>query len=102
MTQHFGLRAGAHGAEDSKGRGRPRYTIGAQLATGTLNAFLGITRGTGATNPGAAVFSPADGAAIPNGTDMLYNFGLSGTLAPGISTINFAPNGFGGYDWTSS
>jgi hypothetical protein len=76
-------------------------TIGAQLATGTENAFLGITRGAGATDPGAALFSPASTGVTVNSLQMLYNFGLAGTLAPGISTITFIPNGVGNYDWLS-
>ena len=76
-------------------------TIGAQLTTGTLNAFLGISRGATATDPGPALFSPAGGGVTVNSTQMLYNFGLSGTLAPGISTITFVPNSLSNYDWTS-
>ncbi|MSR75947.1 MAG: hypothetical protein EXS14_10820 [Planctomycetes bacterium] len=76
-------------------------TIGVQLPPGAISAFLGISRGAGATDPGAALFAPAGVGTTVNSTQMLYNFGLSGTLAPGINTITFVPNGVGNYDWTS-
>ena len=75
--------------------------IGAQLTTGVANGFLGITRGATAADPGAALFSPAGSGTTANAFQMLYNFGLAGTLAPGISTITFVPNSLGNYDWTS-
>ncbi len=74
----------------------------AQGAQATINsALLGISRGAGATNPGQAPFSNAATGVTSNATDMLYNLGIAGTLAPGITAITFAPNAFGNYDWMS-
>ncbi len=70
-------------------------------AGGTANSFLGMSPGIGATDPGQTLFSPLASGVTANATDMLYNFGLAGTLAPGITSITFAPNVVGNYDWSS-
>lgn len=74
---------------------------GAQAVGGAQSAFLGMSPGIGATDPLQAAFSPAAVGVTTNATDMLYNFGLCGTLAPGITSITFVPNGFSNYDWSS-
>jgi hypothetical protein len=64
--------------------------------------FLGISRGnTGATNAGAAMFANLVGFTA-NATDMIYEFGSGGTLAPGITNIRFIPNGSGNYDFIAN
>jgi hypothetical protein len=67
----------------------------------TLNGFFGISRGAGATNPGTTAFSPPSSNVTGNATDMIYNFGLAGTHATGLSSITFLPNASSNYDWIS-
>jgi hypothetical protein len=76
------------------------FAMGPQIFNNT-NQFLGISRGAGATNPGQATFSPAGSGVTVNGTDMLYNFGLAGTLVPGITSTVFYPNAFNNYDFVT-
>jgi hypothetical protein len=69
------------------------------IGVGPGSMFLGISRGnTGATDPGMTNFT--NGVGITGGpNEMIYEFGGAGTLAPGISSIQFFPNGAGNYDW---
>ncbi len=68
---------------------------------GIETSFLGISMGAGATDPLPAAFSPAGAGVTTNATDMLYNFGISGTNAPGINAITLMPNAFNNYDFIS-
>ncbi len=72
--------------------------------TGASNAmFLGLSRGSAGptTDPGSSPFSIGGIFSGPtNPTDMLYEFGQAGTLAPGVSTLIFTPSLAGNYDWT--
>jgi hypothetical protein len=71
--------------------------IGSQ--TGTLNMFLGVSRGATATIPAVPTSFAAPSGSTGNATDMIYEFGLAGTLGSGRNTILFIPNTFGNYDW---
>lgn len=74
----------------------------AGIVPDTGNMFLGLSGGNiaGATDPGAADYSLTAGVSL-NATDMIYEFGTVGSLAPGISQILFIPNGLPNYDWTA-
>jgi hypothetical protein len=66
--------------------------------------FLGMSPGnTGpATDPGNAPFAAGAAGAAANATDMLYDFGtgIPLTLAtPGLSSIQYTPDGGGNYIW---
>ncbi|HEY6223617.1 MAG TPA: hypothetical protein VIW26_07530, partial [Gemmatimonadales bacterium] len=66
------------------------------------NQFVGISRGLGATDPGQTDFSGSIGLGPqpgPGGTAMIYRFGPEGTLAPGVTSITFTPNGTGNYNF---
>ncbi len=75
--------------------------LGAQLVGSTLNMFTGISKGGGATDPGAAAFAPLSSGITGNGTDMLYLFATAPANG-GCANIFFTPNAFGNYDWTSN
>ena len=73
--------------------------------------IIGISPGNGATgnvalDPGAQAFAPA-GAGSGGPNDMLYEFndvsvtlsGIPASVAGGLSSLIFAPNVAGGYDW---
>lgn len=66
--------------------------------------FLGLSRGEGATDPGPAVFAIGGPNAPANATDMIYEFGPEGSLAPGVATLTFLPlatgPAAGNYAWT--
>jgi hypothetical protein len=80
--------------------------------TSTLDdQWLGISAGAtlGATDPGAALFS-LGGNGFGGPFDSLYEFndvsvtlsGLPASVAGGMTTLTFAPQGGGGYLWTGS
>lgn len=74
---------------------------GLAFDAGGPQQFLGVSRGnTGATNGGAIPGGYAafiGGSFIPaNATDMIYESGLAGTLAPGVTSITFTPIQVGG------
>ncbi len=64
--------------------------------------MLGLSAGPlGGVDQGATTFSVGGTGSVP-GRAMIYRYGPSGTLAPGVTTLQFVPNQMGGYDWTGS
>lgn len=69
----------------------------------TTLGYLGITKGAGATDPGATTFAVAGSGTYPNGTDMSYAFGQAGAqlAGTGVNQIIWVPNLSLGYDWVA-
>ncbi len=66
------------------------------------NAFIGITPGNGATNPGVQVFGPAPNVGLVTGAlDMTYTFGPLAPIA-GVGSIVFSPGPGPNYLWASN
>lgn len=68
----------------------------------SLPCFLGMSPGRvgGATDLGMASFMPtATGTAGP--TEMIFDFGVTGSFAAGVNSIQFTPMAGGGYSWTA-
>jgi hypothetical protein len=69
----------------------------------SINQFIGVSKGYGATNPGQTSFSSFIGSGMqlgPGGFGMTYRFGPEGTLTPNVNSIVFTPNGAGNYNFT--
>lgn len=69
--------------------------------------LLGLTPGirAGATDPGSLAFtSGGAGGAPANATDMIYEYGVAGAVASGVTTLTFMPAIVGGeatYTWSA-
>ena len=74
--------------------------IGTEPLAANANMFLGISQGTGATNPRGTPFALGGPNATASPTDMIYGFGHpSAALAgAGVTNIIFTPSG-SGYTW---
>lgn len=70
------------------------------IAPHTFNQFLGISPGIlgPATDPGQTAFITGGPFTTTNLTDMIYRFGTTGSLVPGLSRLDFIPSGTG-YGW---
>ncbi len=68
------------------------------------NMWLGVSAGQfgPATDGGAITYALGGPTAGPPGLlDMVYAYGPTGTLTPGINTLIFTPNGLGNYNYTA-
>lgn len=68
-----------------------------------LMMWLGLSGGSPlrATNPGVAGFAPLTSGVTTTLTDMIFEFGPAGSLAPGVDRVILRPNALGNYDWAA-